>query len=354
MKTILVTGGAGFIGSHTCVELLIKGFKVILLDSFVNSSPRVIEKIKKIISIHNPRLVCNLKHYVGDIRDFNFLKNVFINETENYKSIDAVIHFAGLKSVYESILYPLKYWETNVGGTICLLKVLKEFDCKKLIFSSSATIYSPSCISPIGEKQRIKPINPYGETKAVIERLLDNFYSFNKNKIAVASLRYFNPIGAHNSGLLGESPVGTPNNIFPLINKVASRDLKEIQIYGNDWPTFDGTGVRDFIHVMDVAEGHLKTLEYLFKADSENLKLNIGTGKGTSVLQLIHTYEEVNKVKIPYIFTNRRIGDSAFVVADNSRALEILNWKPKKTIEEMCKDGWLWRCKNPNGFNILS
>ena len=346
METILITGGAGFVGSHTCVELLIKGYRVILVDSFVNSSPIVIEKINKIISNHDPKLVCNLKHYIGDIRDFYFLKKVFMNETKNNKSIKAVIHFAGLKSVYESTLYPLKYWEVNVGGTISLLKVLEEFGCKKMIFSSSATIYSPNCISPIGENQIIKPINPYGETKAVIESLLDNFYSFNKNKISVASLRYFNPIGAHNSGLLGESPVGKPNNIFPLINKVAIGDLKEIQIYGKDWPTVDGTGVRDFIHVMDVADGHLKTLDYLFKVDSQNLKLNIGTGKGTSVLKLIHTYEEVNKVKIPYVFSSRRKGDSATIFADNLLSKRLLKWTPNRSLRDMCIDGWNWQLKN--------
>ena len=351
MKTILVTGGSGFIGSHTSVELLKEGFRIIVLDSLVNSSSNVIKKIKKINSLYASNSKSKLSFVCGDIRDLDLLDRVFHDALENKNRIDAVIHFAGLKSVYHSIQNPLEYWDVNFGGTVNLLKIINKYDCSVIIFSSSATIYSPESISPIKEEDLIDPISPYGKTKEAVERLLDDFYYANKDRISIANLRYFNPIGAHPSGLIGEETIGTPTNIFPIINKVACGEIEQLKIFGNDWNTLDGTGVRDFVHVVDIAQGHVKVLKYLKNRNSQILKLNLATGKGTSVLQLINTFEKVNKVKIPFTFDKRRDGDRDIVFADNSLALKILKWKPQKTIEEMCEDGWRWKCLEFNKFN---
>ena len=350
MKTILVTGGLGFIGSHTCVTLLERGYKVLILDSLINSSIKVIERIKQIILVtkYNPNE--QLQFYECDLRDELKLEKIFKNNTSESKKIDAVIHFAGFKSVSESINNPLRYFDFNVLSTINLLKIMEKFNCKKIVFSSSATIYGNNCKDyNIKEDAFINPSNPYGETKVIIEKILQNL-SLSSNSWSISILRYFNPIGAHPSGLIGENPLGMPNNIFPIINEVASRERKNLNIFGNDWETFDGTGVRDYIHVMDLADGHVLALEYLFKNVGEIIKLNLGTGKGTSVLELISVFKSVNKIEIPYLFSQRRKGDVARSVADITLAKEKLNWSPIRDLKTMCTDGWKWKKQNINGY----
>ncbi|RPG17963.1 MAG: UDP-glucose 4-epimerase GalE [Pelagibacteraceae bacterium TMED124] len=342
MKRILVTGGAGFIGSHTCLELLDKGYEVHVVDSFVNSFPCVIDKVSSIISKKERNFEKNFYFYKGDIRDKNFLREIFNKLDKKGKSFDAVIHFAGLKAVKESIMQPLKYWNNNFCSTLILLEVMKDYKCNTFIFSSSATIYGFTKNYTIKENNQISPINPYGNTKATIEQLLNDLYNSNPSIWKIANLRYFNPIGAHPSGLLGEMPTDIPNNIFPIINKVASKKLKKLSIFGNDWDTPDGTCLRDYIHVMDLVDGHILALEKLLFEDSKILNLNLGTGKGTSVLELVKTFEKVNNVEIPYLFTKKREGDSSKSIADNSLAYNVLSWKPKRSLEEMCKDGWNW------------
>ena len=337
MKNILLTGGCGFIGSHTCLSLLEKGYRVTILDSLINSNSDVIQRIKLLI-IKNNLLFENLNFQFGDLKDRPFLEKLFYESN----GFDGVIHFAGLKAVGESVKAPIKYWENNVYGTINLLSIMDQFECKTIIFSSSATIYGKSS-SKINENSPIAPINPYGSTKFAIENLLKDIYKNPLNNWRIINLRYFNPIGAHESGLLGESPKGRPNNIFPLIIKVAAKELDNLMIYGKDWDTRDGTGIRDYIHVMDLAEAHTKSLEFLFLEEKKFLNLNIGTGLGTTVLELIKTFEKVNNVKVPYLFTERREGDNAITIADNSVLKSLLNWEPKRTIENMCKDGWNWQ-----------
>jgi len=347
---VLITGGCGYIGSHTAVNLLKAGFNVVLLDSNINSSPNVVKNISKIAfekeSIPHKRL----SFYKGDIRDVVFLNNLFEKENETGQKISFVIHFAGLKSVRDSSLSPLEYWDSNVIGSLKLLEMMKKYNCKNIIFSSSATVYNSKSNNKISENDTINPINPYGNTKITIEKILKDIFKSDPNNWRIACLRYFNPIGAHPSGYLGENPLGTPNNIFPLIMNVALGQASNLEVYGNDWDTPDGTCIRDYIHVMDVSEGHIKTLEYLLKNDCQFISLNIGTGKGTSVLELINTFKKVNKVDIPYKFSDRRKGDLMKVVADNSLSLSILKWKPILTIQEMCKDGWKWKILNPKGY----
>ena len=265
--------------------------------------------------------------------------------------INGVIHFAGLKSVEESIKEPLIYWDNNVCGTLILLKVMQLFHCETIVFSSSATVYGNSEKSPLKESFKIKALNPYGQTKATIEQILDDLFRSSKNNLKVANLRYFNPIGAHSSGFIGEEPLNKPNNLFPYICYVAAGKYKKLNIYGNDWPTSDGTCIRDYIHVMDLAEAHTCAIKYLLCRDPLILNLNVGTGIGTSVLQLVETFIEVNKCDVPYQFTNRRKGDVAQLIADNQKAISILNWSPKKNLKDMCRDGWRWRLLNPYGYH---
>ena len=259
------------------------------------------------------------------------------------QNINGVIHFAGLKSVENSNINPIEYWDNNVSGTINLLKSMEENDCFKIVFSSSATIYENTGNLPKNENTAIKPINPYGNTKACVEFFLDDVYKSAPKKWKIASLRYFNPIGAHPSGLLGENPLDLPTNIFPIILKVATREIKEISIFGQNWDTPDGTCIRDYIHIMDLAEAHIKSLVFLDKNKPQNLKLNIGTGRGYSVLELINTFERINKIKLPFKFCNPRKGDLPIVVADNSKAISKIKWQTSKTLEDMCKDGWRWQ-----------
>ncbi len=351
MKNILVTGGTGYIGSHTVLNLLIKGYKVTILDSNLNSSPKVINRINLILNDINPKLFKNLIFIRGDIRDFLLLNDIFRRSKTNGNNFDAVIHFAGLKSVSESKRNPIDYWDVNIFGTINLLKVMEKFNCNKLIFSSSATVYGEINKPPFKENCKLNPINPYAKNKACIESFLKDIFDSQQEKWNIINLRYFNPIGAHSTGLIGENPVGKPNNIFPLILNACSKN-EEIYIFGNDWPTSDGTCIRDYIHVEDLAEGHVKSLE------NTSLKgfhtFNLGTGIGTSVLELIKTFEISNNLKINYKFHKRREGDTAILVADNSSALSKLNWKPIRKLSTMCKDGYKWITKNPNGYDELN
>ena len=350
MKNILVTGGAGFIGSHICTLLLQNNYKLTIVDSLINSSLGVIGKIKKISLQNNKNSSNKLKFVRADLRDYKSIKNIFAEAEENNCPFDGVIHLAGLKSASESVDLPLLYWDTNLIGSLNLFKIMDSYNCKTIIFSSSASIYGLSNKIPFNEENFVNPISPYGNTKSVIEKLLKDLYKSSESEWKIACLRYFNPIGAHPSGEIGEDPNNKPNNIFPLLVKVAQGKLNQFKIYGNDWPTEDGTPIRDYIHVMDLAKAHYLAFEFLENNRSQYLEMNIGTGKGTSVIELIKIFQEVNQVEIPYIYVDRRKGDMAVVYADNSLASEILNWRPERSIEEMCKDGWNWQLKNPNGF----
>ena len=351
MKRILLTGGTGFIGSHTCLSLLEQENEVLILDSNINSSSRSLEGILKILSLKKIFCKNKLKFIRGDINDENLLKKIFHDANVGNKPIDGVIHFAGLKSVKDSINKPLSYWETNVSGTINLVKVMDMFNCRKIIFSSSASIYGLQNKGLLREDSSIDPITPYGLTKASIEKFLKDVFTSSEGKWNIINLRYFNPIGAHCSGLIGEEITENTNNIFPLLIESAFSSTKGLQIYGNDWDTFDGTCVRDFIHVMDVADAHIRAFKFLSDKYSLFLSLNIGTGKGTSLMELIKTFEKVNRLNVEYIFSKRRVGDTPFVVADNFKAKKILGWEPSRTLEDMCRDGWKWKKINPYGYS---
>ena len=326
--SILITGGAGYIGSHTAVELLKNGEDIVIVDNFINSSPVVLEKIKQITGK-------NFKFYEVDILDENKLNKVFEENT-----IESVIHFAGLKAVGESVKKPLEYYYNNVTGTLVLLKLMKKYNCKNIVFSSSATVYgNPSTCRYVETLGRGKTTNPYGSTKAMIEQILEDIY-ISDNTWKIALLRYFNPIGAHESGLIGDNPNGIPNNLMPYIQKVAVGELKELSIFGNDYNTIDGTGVRDYIHVVDLAIGHIKALDKLRDSKTGVYVYNLGSGKGYSVLELVKTFEKVNGIKIPYIIAPRRPGDLDKFFADATKAKEELNWSTQKSIEDMCRDSW--------------
>lgn len=341
MAKILVTGGCGFIGSHTSLLLLEKGYELIILDSNINSSSDVIKKILHILRIKNIDASSKLDFYKGDVRDKLILEKIFLDSINKGKKIDGVIHLSGLKSVEESTLNPLEYWEVNVFGSVCLLEIMKKYDCRKLIFSSTASIYGNSEKIPFSEDCSLEALNPYTNTKLTVENILNDLNNSEKEKWNILSLRYFNPIGAHHTGLLGEEPKGKPNNIFPLIvNSVAKKE--KIYIYGKDWPTPDGTCIRDYIHIEDLAEGHVAALNSIFSKQNGYLNINLGTGKGTSVLELIKIFEISNGVKINYIFSKRRVGDSPILIADNSLAMKSLKWSPKRNLESMCRDGFNW------------
>ncbi len=350
MSNILVTGGTGFIGSHTCLELIQKKHKVIIIDSLENSSAISIDRIKKICEFKNLNINKKISFIKGDLRNFELINNLFKEEKEKNQPINGVIHFAGLKAVGESIIKPLKYWDNNLISTINLLKAMNINGCKNIVFSSSATIYGNVNKNLIDENDSFNPMNPYGQTKLSIERLLHDIYNSNSKEWNIANLRYFNPIGAHKSGLIGENPIGKPNNIFPIILKVAVGTIPKLKIFGNDWPTSDGTGIRDYIHVMDLAEGHLMALDYLLSQNGTIIDLNLGTGIGTSVLELVDCFQKVNNIKIPYSFVERRRGDAVRVVANNKLSKQLLSWFPKRSLSNMCEDGWKWMRLNPNGY----
>ena len=334
---VLVTGGAGYIGSHTTIELLDAGHDVIIVDNFSNSSPIVLDRIKLISQRE-------FKFYEVDITDREKLEVVF----EEHE-IDAVIHFAALKAVGESVAKPLEYYLNNITSSLVLFDLMRKYGVKKFVFSSSATVYGDPEMCPILEDFPLSVTNPYGRTKLMIEDILRDMCLADKS-LDVAILRYFNPIGAHKSGLIGEEPEGIPNNIMPYITKVAIGSLPHLNVFGDDYDTLDGTGVRDYIHVVDLAEGHVKALEKL----NENpglLTYNLGTGNGYSVLQLVNAFSKASEKIIPYVITDRRPGDIAMCYADPSKAERELGWKAKYGIDEMCQDSWRWQSKNPNGYS---
>jgi UDP-glucose 4-epimerase len=331
---VLVTGGAGYIGSHTCVELLNAGYEVVVLDSFCNSKQESINRIEKITG----KSVALVK---GDVRDKDCLRSIFKNYTVN-----AVIHFAGLKAVGESVANPLKYYDYNVMGSLALTEVMAEFNVKNLVFSSSATVYGFSDTKPIPETSQLSPFNPYGQSKRMVEQILEDL-SASDASWSIALLRYFNPVGAHESGMIGEDPNGIPNNLMPYVSQVAAGKLKELSIFGNDYPTKDGTGVRDYIHVVDLALGHIAALKKL----NGLMIINLGAGSGYSVLDLVHTFEKTTGVKIPFKIVSRRAGDIAIYFADATLAKEKLGWQTRYSLEDICRDSWRWQSKNPNGYN---
>lgn len=337
--SILVTGGAGYIGSHTCLELINAGYDIVVVDNFSNSSEESLKRVSKLTRK-------DVKIYEIDLVDEISLAKVF---SENH--IEAVIHFAGLKAVGESVSMPLKYYSNNITGTLVLCKIMSEFGVKNLVFSSSATVYGLPDQVPISEDFPLGATNPYGKTKQIIEEILSDLY-ISDQEWSIALLRYFNPIGAHESGNIGEDPNGIPNNLMPYITQVAVGRLKELRIFGDDYSTTDGTGVRDYIHVVDLAVGHLKALEKVVKCAGVEA-YNLGTGVGYSVLEVVNAFEKVSGQKIPYTITERRSGDVGECYADSSKANNILNWKALRGIEQMCIDSWRWQEKNPDGYRVM-
>lgn len=335
---ILVTGGTGFIGSHTVVELMAAGFNVVIVDNLSNSKKSVIERIERITG-QRPAF------YLVDLRDEGALKRIF-----HVNAIEAVIHFAGLKAVGESVEKPLDYYDNNVGSTLVLCRVMKEAGVRALVFSSSATVYGDPQKVPISEDAPLNPINPYGRTKLIIENMLRDLQSTNR-EWKIALLRYFNPVGAHATGLMGEDPRGVPNNLMPIITQVAAGKRDKLFVFGNDYPTPDGTCIRDYVHVVDIARGHVQALKWLFNPDSNGvLTVNLGTGRGYSVLEVIKAFEEASGREIPYEFTDRRPGDAAVIYADPSRAVEVLHWEAHYDLKRMCIDAWRWQFQNPDGY----
>ena len=334
--SILVTGGAGYIGSHTCIEMQNAGYDVIVIDNLDNSSSESLKRVERITG--KP-----VKFYKEDVRDKEILRKIF---TEN--KIEAVIHFAGLKAVGESVREPIMYYDNNLISTIALLEVMNEFNVKKLVFSSSATVYGVATEMPLVEGMPLGAINPYGRTKYFIEEMLRDLYVSDK-EWCIALLRYFNPIGAHKSGLIGEDPKGIPNNLMPYISQVAVGKLQQLHVFGNDYNTVDGTGVRDYIHVVDLAIGHVKAVDWALN----NLgceAFNLGTGNGISVLQLRDAFVKVTGVDVPYVIDPRRPGDPDEVYANAEKAKNILGWTAKYGVDEMCEDTWRWQSGNPKGY----
>lgn len=326
---ILVTGGAGFLGSHACVALMAVGHEVTVIDDLSNSQREVFDRVEK-ISGKRPIFV------EGDVRDRGLLREVFAQSP-----VDAVIHFAGLKAVGESVAQPLRYYDCNVGGAIALCEVMAEVGVKTLIFSSSATVYGDPASVPIREDFPRSATNPYGASKLMIEDILADL-SKSDSSWRIARLRYFNPVGAHESGLIGESPSGIPNNLMPFVAQVANGQRERLSVFGNDYPTPDGTGVRDYIHVMDLAEGHVAALDYLIKHPGL-LSVNLGTGSGYSVLDMVRSFEQASGRPVPYSIMPRRSGDVAACYADPSLARNLLGWSAKRGIDEMCRDAWRWQ-----------
>ena len=334
---ILVTGGAGYIGSHTCIEMINAGYDVVVIDNLDNSSSESLNRVEKITGK-------SVKFYKEDVRDKSALRTIF---SEN--KIEAVIHFAGLKAVGESVREPIMYYNNNLQSTIALLEVMDEFDVKKIVFSSSATVYGVATEMPLKEGMPLGAINPYGRTKLFIEEILRDLYVAD-NGWCIALLRYFNPIGAHKSGLIGEDPKGIPNNLMPYISQVAVGKLEKLHVFGNDYNTVDGTGVRDYIHVVDLALGHVKAVDWAL-ANKGCEAFNLGTGNGTSVLQLRDAFVKASGIDVPYVIDPRRPGDPDEVYAQPDKAREMLGWEAKFGIDEMCEDTWRWQSNNPQGYN---
>ena len=334
---ILITGGAGFIGSHTAVEFLNAGYDVVIADNYVNSSPKVLDRIREITGKE-------FRAYEVDLCDKEALRRVFVENPD----IDSAIHFAGLKAVGESVAQPGRYYRNNLLSTLNLVELMAQYNAKRIVFSSSATVYGSPKTVPIREDFPLSTTNPYGETKLMIERILKDVWFADKDW-SVSILRYFNPIGAHKSGLIGENPRGIPNNLLPAVAQVAAGQLPFLQVYGNDYDTPDGTGVRDYIHVVDLAKAHLKALQRADQVTGVEY-YNIGTGVGYSVLDIVHAYEKASGLKVPYKIVARRPGDIATCYADPTKAAEILGWHAEFGIEDMCRDMANWQKKNPNGY----
>jgi UDP-glucose 4-epimerase len=335
---ILLTGGAGYIGTHTCIELISAGHTAVIADNLCNSKREAVNRVEKITSTKIP-------FYEIDVCDKTALSKVF---SEN--KIDAVIHFAGLKAVGESCQIPLRYYRNNLDSTLTLLEVMKEYNCHNIVFSSSATVYGIPETVPLVETMPTSCTNPYGWTKLMIEQIMQDVTNADP-ELSVVLLRYFNPIGAHESGTIGENPNGIPNNLMPYITQVAVGKLKELGVFGNDYPTHDGTGVRDYIHVVDLAKGHVKAIDYADKHKGTEI-FNLGTGVGYSVLDIVNAFIKVNNVDIPYVIKERRAGDIAECYADPKKAYEQLGWKAEKTLEDMCRDSWRWQKNNPKGYEL--
>ena len=333
---ILITGGAGYIGSHTCIEMQNAGYEVVVVDNLDNSNEESLKRVEKITGTP-------VKFYKEDVRDKEALRRIF---SEN--KIEAVIHFAGLKAVGESVREPIMYYDNNLQNTIALLEVMNEFGVKKIVFSSSATVYGVATEMPLTEGMPLGAINPYGRTKYFIEEILRDLYVADKDW-CIALLRYFNPIGAHKSGLIGEDPKGIPNNLMPYISQVAVGKLEKLHVFGNDYNTVDGTGVRDYIHVVDLAQGHVKAVDWALKNKGCEA-FNLGTGNGTSVLQLRDAFVKASGIDVPYVIDPRRPGDPDKVYANATKAKEVLGWEAKLGIEEMCEDTWRWQKGNPQGY----
>lgn len=337
--SVLVTGGAGYIGSHTCIQLLEVGYDVVVVDNLSNSCEESLKRVEKITGK-------TLKFYCTSILDKANMDAIFSNE-----KIEAVIHFAGLKAVAESVEKPLEYYHNNITGTLVLLDVMKKHNCRNMVFSSSATVYGDPAFVPITETCPLNPpTNPYGRTKAMLEQILTDMHT-SDNEWSIMLLRYFNPIGAHESGLIGEDPKGIPNNLLPYVTQVAVGKLKVLGVFGNDYHTPDGTCIRDFIHVVDLAAGHIKALSKLLNSDPDVRIYNLGTGTGYSVLDVINAFEKANDIKVNYVYKDRRPGDIPVCYADPSKAEKELGWKAERGITEMCRDAWNWQKNNPNGFN---
>ena len=336
MMKILVTGGAGYIGSHTCIELIESGYEVIVVDNLCNSS---VESLARVESITNTQIT----FYQADVRDKTSMQQIFAEHV-----IDGVIHFAGLKAVGESVEKPIEYYDTNVGGTFILTEVMRDFNCKTFVFSSSATVYGDPYTVPIKEDFPLSVTNPYGRSKLMIEEFLQDVFVADDGW-HIALLRYFNPIGAHKSGLIGEDPNGTPSNLIPYISQVAIGKLDKLSIFGGDYDTPDGTGVRDYIHVVDLAKGHVKALQAL-ERKPQVLIVNLGTGNGYSVLDMVEAFKRTSGKNIPYQIVDRRPGDIAICYADPSYAENKIGWKAKYNLDEMCRDAWHWQSQNPNGY----
>lgn len=337
--SILVTGGAGYIGSHTCVELLNAGYEITVVDNLYNSSPKSLDRVKELTGK-------DFKFYECDIRDTDGMDKIF---KEN--KIDAVIHFAGLKAVGESCEKPLEYYDNNIGGTLKLCEVMRNNNCKNIVFSSSATVYGMNNISPLKETMKTGgTTNPYGTTKYMIEIILEDLCKAD-SEWNVTLLRYFNPIGAHKSGRIGENPNGIPNNLMPYITQVAIGKREFLSVYGDDYDTHDGTGVRDYIHVVDLAEGHVKAVDNILEGNKGVQVFNLGTGVGYSVLDIVKAFNKAYGKELPYKIAPRRPGDIATCYSDPTKAKEVLGWTANRGIEEMCEDSWRWQSNNPNGFD---
>ena len=334
--TILITGGAGYIGSHTVVELLQDGYEVIIVDNLSNSKYEVLNRIKEIAKK-------DFKFYEVDLLEQQPLEGVFKSN-----DIKAVIHFAGLKAVSESVSIPLKYYHNNITGTLVLSELMQKYNVKNMVFSSSATVYGMNNTSPLTEDLPLRTTNPYGSTKLMIEQILQDTYTAN-DEWSIALLRYFNPIGAHESGSIGEDPNGIPNNLMPYITQVALGKRDKLSVFGNDYDTHDGTGVRDYIHVVDLAKGHLMALEKVMNTTGVDA-YNLGTGVGYSVLDVVKNFEKATGQKIPYAITDRRPGDIATCYADATKAKNELGWFAEKSLKDMCRDSWKWQFNNPNGY----